>query len=473
MAKTFPGKHLSFSEFPPVSTAEWEAELTKDLKGLDYKKELLWQNTEGVEALPFYRREDLAELKHKAEPLTSTADWNIVEIIDARDVKTANEQALLALKNGVSGLYINLPTHVLTDKAALQNLLDDIQVELISLHFSHALATPKTAAFLRDICNEQALDTASLDISLSYSPYCNSLLTGKLPRRDNIVSSLGELYPFKRLGVDAAVPAEAGASIVQQLAFALAAGNEYLNLKENLQLGYEELSQSIHFRFSVASSYFLEIAKFRAFRLLWAMVLDTHKSGLAEKTALHLHATTALWNKPRQDAFNNMIRSSTEAMAAAIGGCNYITTRRYDENWAEPSPFAARIARNTQHILKHEAYLNKVADAGAGSYYIEALTDTITQKSWELFQEIEHWGGYHEAVKSGEIQKLIVKARQKKIHAYKENKEVLVGLNKYIPAEQPKPISPEKPEQQPSASNGFEAVEHITPLKIEHALHEK
>lgn len=473
MAKTFPGKHLSFSEFPPVSTTEWEAELTKDLKGLDYKKELLWQSTEGVEALPFYRREHLAELTHKAEPLAPTADWNIVEIIDAKDVKTANERALEALRNGVAGLYFSLPADAIADKIALKSLLDEIQIELISLHFPHALATPKIAAFMRDVCAERALDTASLDISFCYSPLCNALFTGKMPLKENIISTLGELQPFKSFGVDAAIPAEAGASIVQQIAFALSAGNEYLNMRDELQLGYEKLSSGIHSSFSVASFYFLEIAKFRAFRLLWSMVMDTHQPGLAEKTTLHLHANTALWNKPQQDAFNNMIRSSTEAMAAAIGGCNYITTRRYDENWAESSPFSARIARNTQHILKHEAYLNKVTDAGAGSYYIEALTDTIAKKSWGLFQEIEAWGGYYEAIKSGKIQNMILESRKKKIQAYKEGNEVLVGLNKYIPYEPTELVSPEKPEPQPSATSGFKDVERIPPLKIEHAIHEK
>jgi methylmalonyl-CoA mutase len=185
--------------------------------------------------------------------------------------------------------------------------------------------------------------------------------------------------------------------------------------------------------FASGPNYFLEIAKFRAFKLLWKQVLSEYGIQNAQP---YITAETAWWNKSQTDAHTNMLRTTTEAMAAALGGCHSITVHRYDHHFNDGSSFASRIARNTQLILQEEAYLNNVADPGAGSYYIEKLTDAIAEKSWELFQEIESKDGFHECLQSGFIQEQIAQSRTEKAEAYKEKKKILVGVNKYQPEEE-------------------------------------
>ena len=466
MAENSPYKKLTFEEFPPVSTEEWESLVKEDLKGKDFRSELLWQSPDDFEALPFYRRDDLDSLSHTPDPIIHSADWEIVERIDISEIKFANAHAISALENGASGLIFDLPANSIQQKQDLEHLLENIQPEMISLHFEKQLCQEEIIRWLVEWTSGQDLNMGELKIFFNAEPFSEALLTGKLASKENIAEKLRSVQHIKSYAVDAACYANAGANIVQQLAFALAAGNEYLNLQDELQRDLNELSSGMHFNFATASSFFPEISKYRAFRLLWSQILDAYEDDLSKFTPLHMMAGTASWNKPRMDAYNNMIRSTTEAMSAALGGCNYILVERFDKNWAPHSEFASRIARNTQHILQHEVYLNKVADAGAGSYYIEKLTDDIAIQSWKLFQEIEKTGGFHEAIKEGMIQKLIAESRDKKIQAYRSKEEIIVGVNKYPPDEEKQ--SNNKRQFEPgNFFKGEEDVEKVNIFNIE------
>ena len=419
-------KSLHFEEFPPVSTEEWESVIERDLKGKNYKEELRWHSGEGLEPLPFYRREHLSQLEHDPAPLQDKTGWHILELVERADIKSANQQALLALENGASGIHFNPARNFISSKAELESLFKNIRIELIAVKFGSALSTPQIAGWLNEIVSDQNLKIKDLNLTFEFAPYSQSLLTGQLSPVHTI-KEIAEKFnvPFRFCGVNTGVYANAGASIVQQLAFALASANEYLGSNTNL-------AKHLHFNFSFGSHYFLEIAKIRAFKLMWKQVLNEYD---LQDAPPFISGETAYWNKTTTDAHNNMLRSTTEAMSAALSGCSMITVHPYDEHFAEPSAFASRMARNIQLILQEEAHLDKVSDPGAGSYYIEVLTDSLAKKSWELFQQIESKGGFHSCLQSGFIQELINNSRNRRIEAYRASHKVLVGVNKYEPSE--------------------------------------
>lgn len=454
---------LHFNEFPPVSTDEWEAVIESDLKGKNYKDVLRWVSGEGIDPLPFYRDENLGELEHPPVPVHQSGSWNIIEPIESSDIQTANKYALHALENGASGLLFAPSKNFLNNKKDLQELLNDIQIELITLQFGRALSTPETLYRLQEICAEKAIEESGLQITFNFDPFSQSMHSGSLPTVDFIDKTLKKFgKSFRFCTVDASIYGNAGATIVQQLAFALGAGNEYLGLNS-------ELSKNLYFNFSAGPNYFLEIAKIRAFKLLWLQVASEY--GTNDLNPL-ITAETAAWNASKTDAHNNMLRCTTEAMSAALGGCDAIAVHRYDYHFSEPSSFASRIARNIQLILQEEAYLNKVADPGAGSYYIEKLTDSLIEESWKLFQKLEAKGGFHAGLQSGFVQELINQSRQEKINAYKENKKVLVGVNKYQPEDKAQGV---RHEVQGFPANLYESealieIKKVLPLNIEAEL---
>ncbi|MEX0609483.1 MAG: methylmalonyl-CoA mutase family protein [Balneolaceae bacterium] len=471
MAEIKPEKSLNFNEFPPISTQEWEEVISEDLKGKNYKKELLWETPEGVAVLPFYRREHLQDLEHITEPVHTKSTWNIVEKIEFQNPKTANSLALHALENGASGLHFSSSSSSISTKEDLELLLKDVQVELIYVTFGSGLTSPEISKWLKEICFDRNLDFESLNITFAFDLFAQAVHSGKLAKKEELVQVLKNLKsPFKFMGVNADFYGDCGGEIVQQLAFALAEGNEYLALTDELEMSVSEVAQNIHFQFSTASSFFLEIAKYRAFRLVWAQVLNTYEEGLAKRTDTFVHARTARWNKSTADAHSNIIRATTEAMSAVLGGCNAITVERFDSDFAEYSGFSSRIARNIQLILQGEAYLDKVSDAGAGSYYIEVLTDKIARESWELFQEIEKHGGFYEAVKSGFIQQKLIISQKNRIAAYEEKQSVLVGVNKYESKENQGENSVLKKTTPFFRVNDFHNVDSVPMLNIEEAL---
>jgi methylmalonyl-CoA mutase len=225
--------------------------------------------------------------------------------------------------------------------------------------------------------------------------------------------------PPARIDIDAARFEESGATTVQELGYALAEGIEFLA---------EQRPPGVTFCFAIGSSYFFQIAKLRAFRLLWAGVVEAFKLPELETT---LHCRTSRWNKTIYDAHNNVLRATTEAMAAAIGGADSITVEPYDETFKQPDSPSRRLARNTQLILKHEAYLDRVADPAAGSYFIESLTASLAGAAWKLMQSIEEFGGFRKAHDSGMIPAEIAKARSEKEKAIAERRRVFVGVNQY------------------------------------------
>jgi methylmalonyl-CoA mutase len=403
-----------FSEFEGVTSARWKEQITKDLKGIDLNQ-LVWKTHNGFDVRPFYTAEDL---DGKKEPLFTGSEWDICEHIVVVDEKEANRKALKALEGGASGLVLHIhkkiDTAVLIKGISLEHIYSQFSISNDALHVLHDLKAHYAKINLHDGKIKCFVNIDPLSLLAFYGEW-----------HDNEETDLSILKQLQHVPVNVSLYEEAGASTVNELAIGLAHANEYLNYLSEQNAVKEK--KTLHLSFSVAPDFFTEIAKLRAARKLIALLQQQYAINLP----VHFHAQTAWADKSRLDIYNNMLRTTTEAMSAVIGGANSLSVLPYNEGFEKPNDFASRIARNQQHILKDESYLNKVADIAAGSYYIESITDSIAEKAWEQFKVIESKGGFIACLKNNFIQDLITQGAESLKTEFKEGKLVLVGVNKY------------------------------------------
>lgn len=446
-----------FEEFPPVSKKEWEKVIEQDLSGADYKEKLRWHTGEGVTPLPFYRREDLSKLD-RSNPITkeyenqNANEWEIREPVFETDIPAANKAARNALNRGADALQFHLKVRrtegmlggdlqglPILKQNNFTKLIKDISIEDSALHFDSGLASPALIAMLWNEVKSQNAKAEHVSATFMFDPYTYVPLNGQLPKgHTQIKNDVNQLATFsadqlpniRPLGIDARTYHNMGATIVQELAFAMSGASEYLSILADSEFNIDDAADLLHFSFSAGSNYFLEIAKFRAARLLWKNIIEAY-GGDPQSSNIYLHAETSQWNKTVYDPYTNMLRTSTEGMSAAIGGCDSITILPFDQHFRQPNDFSQRIARNQQLIFSEEAFLNKVEDPAAGSYYIEKLTEEIGQEAWQLFQDIETEGGLLEATINGTIQSAIEESQQKRNQAIATRQRTLVGTNKY------------------------------------------
>ncbi|MEX0822980.1 MAG: methylmalonyl-CoA mutase subunit beta [Balneolaceae bacterium] len=433
------GSNNLFSEFPPVSRDEWEKQIEKDLKGEDYKEKLFWNTLEDFGALPFYRKEDLDQINHQTSgPVKSPASWQICEPVYGSDPKSANSEILKAIAGGADSVTLlvqatanegllngNISGTHLQSQEGLKFLFTDVNPSETSLFFDSGMITPAIAAMLKNHTEDFT------DVSLLFDPFTYIAKHGRLPvsaeQRNSITQQLVDQSNYRVLSADGLAYRQAGATIVQEIGISLTIASEYLaNLPPEVR---EKAAKQFFVRLSAGSLYFPEIAKFRAVRLLWKQLLNAYN--ISDDIDLWIDAQTTSTNKTAIDPHSNILRATTEAMAAILGGANRITIRPHDESFQQPDSFSKRISRNIHHILSEEAYLGKVNDPSAGSYYIETLTDTIAKKSWEFFRLIEKQGGFVQALENRIIQTEINSSRQEKETAYTTRKKVLIGANQY------------------------------------------
>lgn len=421
-----------FSEFTSTTSAQWKEQLVKDLKGIDYNT-LVWKTNSGIDVQPFYTKENLPE---DPKPAFTSNDWAICEMVTVTDEKTANIRALNALQNGASGLVFEISQT--TDYSVL---LKEISLEHIYTLFKiRTDQETELRAFLSttNIGNNCFIE---LDPLLSGSP---------LPSITSAIS------------VNTCIYQEAGSDTIHEIAFSLAHINEYLH-KADTDQTLSSL-KNIHVSLSVGGDFFMEIAKLRALRkCIGFLTLQYHVNPL-----IHLHAQTTLINKSRIDSYNNMLRSTTEAMSASIGGANSILVLPFDSEFHEPTDFSLRMARNQQLILKDESYLNVVADIAAGSYYIETLTETLCEKAWDVFKGIEAKGGLSACLKSNYIQDIISKDAEVLLAQFNEGKLVLVGVNKFQNKNETIINDSSKP-----ANNTKASTSGIKPIKLSKSLEDQ
>ena len=438
-------KEKLFSEFAPVSTEDWVAKITADLKGAPFEKKLVWKTGEGFNANPFYRLEDLEGLKTTTSlpgefpyvrGTKKDNDWYVRQNIEVTCFKAANEKALDILNKGVTSLgFIIKGDEVSAENIA--TLLNGICPECVELNFNTCLCkAEKLIGILAEYFTSKGVDLTKCAGSVNYDPFKKPLIKGH--KNENWVEAAsavlkaGEALPkYKVLAVNAFELNNAGAYISQELGYALAWGNELLAKLTDAGFDVTEVAKKIKFNFGISSNYFMEIAKFRAARWLWAEIVAAYKPSCNCACKMNVHAQTSQWNMTVYDAHVNLLRSQTEAMSAAIAGVDSITVRPFDEIFETPDDFSERIARNQQLLLKEECHLDKVVDPAAGSYSVEVFTNSIADVAWKLFLETEEKGGFGALANAGEIQAAVNASNAARHKAIATRREVLLGTNQF------------------------------------------
>ncbi len=411
-----------FSEFREISSKEWKQRIQVDLKGGDYNEELVWESPEGIKIKPFYHKEDTETL---ALPKFPIATWRIAQEIYAGNAEMANKNALDALKRGAESICFTVPNNTIDPKELLQH----IDLNKIPLYFN--------LQFLSDTFCKSVLKAAAKEPS---PIFLNIDIVGNLARSGNWFSNMKEdhqqldtilaLGHSNTLSVDLGLYQNAGANKVQQLAYAMAHANEYLN---HLDQHHKPLLKSslMTFKVAIGGNYFFEIAKLRALKKLYATVAKSYGA----RPDCHIIATPTKRNKTLYDYNNNMLRTTTECMSAILGGAHTVCNLAYDAIYKKDHEFGNRMARNQLLLLKEESHFNKVGNPADGSYYLETLTHQLATKGLELFKQIEAGGGFLAQLKQQLIQKKIKESAKKEQEGFNNKETVLVGTNKYPAAE--------------------------------------
>lgn len=439
-------KEKLFTEFTAPTTQEWLDKIQVDLKGADFNKRLVWRTNEGFNVQPFYRREDLLKLKTQESlpgefPFvrgnrTNNNAWYVRQNINADDAKEANSKALDILNKGVNSLGF----HIDGDKVCkdfISSLLKDIECQAVELNFK---TCPKKSLelvnILKEYFEEKGYDKSKLIGSIDWDPIEKILMKGKdvtpvLEYGPQLVNALIDYPEIRCITVNAASLNNSGAYIYQELGYALSWGNEYLS--ELVEAGVEPTlaARKIKFNFGISENYFMEIAKFRAARLLWAEIVKQYEPKCDCACKMCVNATTTLYNMTVFDSYVNMLRSQTETMSAALAGVHSIVVTPFDVAYEKPTDFSERIARNQQLLLKEESHFDKVVDPSAGSYFIEELTTSLANECWKIFLDVEDKGGFFSEAKSGNIQDEINATNTKRHEDAAKRKEFILGTNQF------------------------------------------
>ncbi len=441
------------ADFAPVSTQVWKDKIIADLKGADFDKKLVWRTPEGFSVQPFYRREDLKGLKTTVSApgqfpyvrgTRTNNEWAIRQNICAcKNARKANAKALEVLNKGITSLGFCLDKEKLTYHF-IKTLLNGIYAPAIAINFSIcACAAPKLANILVRYYGRMGYDTKGLIGSINVDPIKNMLLKGKALTREQVSQKIAEtvkaaksLPGYRVVGVNSVILNNSGAYAAQELAYALAWGAEYMTMMTEAGIPNYRAANAIRFNMGIGGNYFMEIAKFRAGRLLWAKIVEAYKdpiftTALRNAAKMNVSAETSRFNMTVFDAYVNLLRSQTETMSAALAGVDEITVTPFDVTYEEPTDFSERIARNQQLLLKEEAHFDKVVDPAAGSYYLENLTASIAAEAWKQFLDIQERGGMYQLVAEGKVQEHMASNLKARLADVAKRKEVLLGSNQF------------------------------------------
>jgi len=438
-----------FSEFPPVPTEKWEEVIVKDLKGADYEKKLVWRTMEGFTVRPYYRAEDLKDLKWigiapgefpYVRGTKKDNNWQIHQGVCAcdGDFARANAEALTDLKEGVESVGFYIDGEKVLTAEDFKTLLSGIDITATRVYFCGCCL--KTIDTLRNFvryADALGVDKEQVRAIFDYNPLYALTSKGYWCADKSfelLKEAVGTVKDYKRVKVicvEATIFNGAGANSTQELAFALAQGSEYLSRLTELGLTADEAAGRMVFSFAVANVYFMEIAKFRAARMLWANITEAYGCRKACPEKMYIHATTSEWNQTVYDPYVNMLRGTTEAMSAVLAGVNALEVLPFDFAFRVPNEFSNRISHNVQLILKEEAHFNKVTDPAAGSYYVENLTAKLADSAWTLFRQVEEKGGYVACFMDGFVQSEIKAVSDKRDKNIAVRRETLLGTNQF------------------------------------------
>ena len=437
-----------FAEFPAVSTEAWDAAITVDLKGADYERKLVWRTNEGFNLRPYYRAENLEGLETLGTQagefpylrgVSGDNSWLTHQTIAVKCPKAANEAALKMLNAGVDSLGFCLSEELTAEQ--LDELLAGVVLSAVELTFcgkgaGKAVALVLAKAEKEGVAKEDLRANFCIDPIVKHlsqkGAWCEECESGKcLTKIADLVKATAEYKGVRVVNVSANVFSDSGSTIVEELGFGLSVAHEYLVRLMEAGLTVDQAAKKIRFTFAVTSNYFVEMAKFRAARMLWANIVKQYEPACDCSCKMFVHARTSAWNQTVYDPYVNMLRGTTEAMSAAIAGVHSLEVLPFDYAYTTPTEFSERIARNQSLLLKHESHFDQVIDPAGGSYYIETLTKSVADEAWKLFLELEEKGGYVEAFWSGYVVERVKASAAAKDKAIATRRQILLGANQY------------------------------------------
>jgi methylmalonyl-CoA mutase len=432
-----------FGEFSSSTAADWKARIIKDLKGADFSS-LVWSTEDGLDIQPYYTREDLPALAAAMATVHEPATWQNREYIQAGTPAQVQQQLQHALQKGADAAQLDL--------RAVNWQAADIAKALqgTALNQSPVSFLVNSTEAIQEYIQHYHPAVSALKGSIAFDPLAQWMTEDTdLEKGFDALFALNEQLQaarnFNAITIGGHHFHNSGAGIVQELAFTLASAVAYLDALTKRGAGAEQLCQNVEFSVSVGTNYFFEIARLRALRWLWLKITASYG---VPNAVVRIHAVTSQWSLTAADPYVNMLRHTTEAMAALTGGCTALTVLPYNlASGQATDEFASRIARNVSTILKEEAYFDKTANAADGSYYLENLTEALTEAAWALFLQVEEKGGIEKAFTSGWVQGEITRVREQKLESLRNGSNVLVGTNKYTLAGEvphPEPVQVDK-----------------------------
>ena len=442
-------KEKLFSEFQAPTKQEWLDKIGVDLKGADFQKRLVWKTPEGFSVQPFYQRDDVEKL---STPYSMPGEfpfvrgnkkndntWYIRQEIEADDAKAANAKALDILNKGIDSLSFTIPGDCVSAEF-VETLLKDIYCDCVELNFNTCKRhSAELAEILVAYFEKKGYDKEKIVGSIDWDPM-DKILQGKPV--DHImevmntyavplINTLKDYPNFRCITVNAVNLSNKGAYCMQELGYALAWGNEYMQQLTDAGVDATLAAKKIKFNMGISENYFMEIAKFRAGRMLWAEIVKQYEPKCDCACQMIVNAITTEYNMTIFDAHVNLLRSQTETMSAALAGVHSIVVTPFDAAYEKPDDFSERIARNQQLLLKEECHFNTVVDPSAGSYYIETLTESLAKEAWKEFLAVEEKGGFLEAIKSGAVQEDIDATNAKRHTLAAQRREFILGTNQF------------------------------------------
>lgn len=404
-------KEKLFQEFEAVSSKQWKQQIQFDLKGADYNQTLIWESPEGIKVKPFYHTD---EFENKVSVTTNVSRFKILQRIYVFDVEKSNKRAKETLQRGAESIYFTIEK----PETDLSVLFDKLPKEVI-YYVKPLFLSEEFSLKINDFAKANGLQIKLLIDPIGQLAQDGNWFTN-LDTDFSALNTLNSKLDLPFLSVNLGLYQNAGANMVQQLAYTLAHINEYFNRIPNL-------TSQIDIEVSVGSNYFFEIAKLRALRMLF----DALKKEYNYDFDCHIIAQPTKRNKTLYDYNVNMLRTTTECMSAVLGGADTVSNLSYDVLFHKENEFGDRISRNQLLVLKHESYFDKVDNPSDGAYYIETITEQLAEKALELFKDIEKNGGLITQLIEGTIQRKIIESAEKEQKLFDEGKEILLGTNKY------------------------------------------
>ncbi|WP_460218822.1 methylmalonyl-CoA mutase subunit beta [Psychroserpens sp. MEBiC05023] len=402
-----------FRDFSEVSSKQWKQKIQADLKGADYNETLIWHTNEGIDVKPFYHADELDSIVSESE--SESSNFTICQSIFVANSEVSNTKAIDAIKRGSECIEFVIPSEDIDINLLIQDI--DLASTLLTLKLLFL-----SSEYVKSIPSHPNI-TVQTDI------------IGHLARTGNWFHNLKDDHQHfeiivkqtNAVSIDVSLYQNAGANMVQQLAYALSHVNEYCNHLHDRLTSDQKAGIQVVFNIAVGTNYFFEIAKLRAVKALYAAL--AHEYGF--NTLCGINVTPTKRNKTLYDYNTNMLRTTTECMSAILGGANTITNLPYDAIYHKDNEFGERISRNQLLVLKHESYFDKVDNPSEGAYYIESLTVQLSDKALELFKDIEANGGFLSQLKEGKIQKKIKESAAKEQSQFDSGELVLLGTNKH------------------------------------------